>query len=85
MSEATLASVYNLDLENGITKLQFLELCPALIQQTVGGHCNAVPVETTASTAPEKASDLEGKFSHTTDLEWRVCVTRITCHRKSQL
>ena len=66
MSEATLASVYGLDLEDGISKTQFLQLCPALIQQKVGGHCDP-PAATTAPpvTAPE-ATQAQGTFVVTT-------------------
>ena len=48
MNEATLASVYSLDLADGITRTQFLQLCPALIQQKVGGHCDPLPTTTAA-------------------------------------
>lgn len=45
MGEGTLASVYDLHLEEGITKDQFVQLCPALVQQQLSGSCE--PVEST--------------------------------------
>lgn len=61
MNEGTLASVYGLDLAHGISRSQFLQLCPALIQQKVGGHCDA-PTTTSAPITEKKASQLEGQF-----------------------
>ena len=63
MNEATLASVYSLDLADGITRTQFLQLCPALIQQKVGGHCDALPTTTAAPVAEPEASQLEGSLT----------------------
>ena len=63
MNEATLASVYSLDLADGITRTQFLQLCPALIQQKVGGHCDPLPTTTAAPVAEPEASQLEGSLT----------------------
>ena len=63
MNEATLASVYSLDLADGITRTQFLELCPALIQQKVGGHCDPLPTTTSVPVPEPEASQLEGNLT----------------------
>ena len=48
LSEGDLASIYDLDLSSGVTKEQFITLCPALIQQQIGNHCvSAAVVEDT--------------------------------------
>jgi len=39
LGEGDLASIYGLDLADGVTKDQFISLCPALIQQKIGGYC----------------------------------------------
>ncbi|KAF6026638.1 SLC39A12 [Bugula neritina] len=43
LSESALAQIYSLDLADGITKEQFVELCPVLIQQQVSNSCVSVP------------------------------------------
>ena len=59
MNEATLASIYGLDMDVGISRTQFLQLCPALIQQKVGGHCDPLPSTTAAPVEKRQTSKAE--------------------------
>ena len=62
LSEGDLASIYGLDLSSGVTKEQFIALCPALIQQQIGNHCaSAAEVEDT--TEDDSGDKSEGKYS----------------------
>jgi len=53
-----LAQIYSLDLADGITKEQFVELCPVLIQQQVSNSCVSVPEEVSTDDA---VTDAESK------------------------
>ena len=59
MNEATLASIYGLDMDVGISRTQFLQLCPALIQQKVGGHCDPLPTTTAAPAEKRQTTKAE--------------------------
>ena len=56
-----LASIYGLDVHDGISKEQFLQLCPALVQQQIEGSCEPV---TTTTVVEEKVgvTSAECKF-----------------------
>ena len=62
MSEGTLAAVYGLELDEGIKKDEFIQLCPALIQQQVSESCKAVVATTAPPTEKEEVSAAESKL-----------------------
>lgn len=61
MGEATLATIYGLELDEGVSRDQFIQLCPALIQQQLSGSCLPVEATTVPSEPVGAVTPSEGK------------------------